>query len=120
MMTGCEARVRAATIGRRDFLKFGAGAGAIMALGARQGSAQSGTSRPVSIDLHTHWAPEPYVKALAELGRPPAITPNPLNFDLDKRLGWMDAHGVQMAVLTLNGGMPWQQHMDTRSSTGTT
>ena len=37
-MTGCEARVRAATIGRRDFLKFGAGAGAIMALSARQGS----------------------------------------------------------------------------------
>jgi predicted TIM-barrel fold metal-dependent hydrolase len=42
------------------------------------------------------------------LGRPPAITPNPLNFDLAKRLEWMDAHGVQMAVLTLNGGMPWQ------------
>ena len=107
-MKGSEARARVATIGRRDFIKFGAGVSAIMALSARQGSPQRETSRPVSIDLHTHWAPEPYVKALAELGRPPAITPNPLNFDLDKRLEWMDAHGVQMAVLTLNGGMPWQ------------
>src|ERR1700726_4841768 len=62
-----------------------------------------GTIRPVSVDCHTHWAPEPYVKALAELGRPNGG--DPLNFDLDRRCKWMDAHGVQMLVLTLNGGM---------------
>jgi aminocarboxymuconate-semialdehyde decarboxylase len=108
MMKRFEARARVPTIGRRDFIKFGAGAGAMMALSTGPAPAQRETSRPVSIDLHTHWAPEPYVKALAELGRPSAITPNPLNFDLDKRLKWMDTHGVRTAVLTLNGGMPWQ------------
>lgn len=65
-----------------------------------------GTISPVSIDCHTHWAPEPYVKALAELGRPQGG--DPLNFNLDRRRKWMDAHGVQMLVLTLNGGMPYQ------------
>src|SRR5215469_17501705 len=62
--------------------------------------------RPISVDCHTHWAPEPYVKALAELGRPNGG--DPLNFDLDRRCKWMDEHGVQMLVLTLNGGMPYQ------------
>ena len=28
--------------------------------------------------------------------------------NLEKRIAWMDAHGVQMHVLTLSGGMPWQ------------
>jgi aminocarboxymuconate-semialdehyde decarboxylase len=114
---------------RREFLKVGVGAGGgavatPRALGsvaaAAQTSAQTasqtsdqpwnapprGAIRPVSIDCHTHWAPEAYVKALADLGRPNGG--DPLNFDLDRRRKWMDAHGVQMLVLTLNGGMPWQ------------
>src|ERR1700736_3410633 len=77
MMKRFGVRARVPTIGRRDFIKFGAGAGAMMALSTGPAPAQRETSRPVSIDLHTHWAPEPYVKALAELGRPSAITPNP-------------------------------------------
>jgi len=34
--------------------------------------------------------------------------PYPLDFDLDKRVTRMNEHGVQMHVLTLSGGMPWQ------------
>lgn len=71
--------------------------------------AQSEANRPGSIDAHAHWAPEGYVKYLAELGRPAASGPlNPLMYDLQKRLAWMDERGVRMHVLTLSGGMPWQ------------
>jgi aminocarboxymuconate-semialdehyde decarboxylase len=124
-MKDAEVDSRKSAIGRRDFIKIGAaaGAGAVMmtrALDAPEASAQTlaqtspqpwnlpprGTNQPVSIDVHTHWAPEAFVKALAELGRPQGG--DPLNFDLDRRRKWMDAHGVQMLVLTLNGGMPWQ------------
>ena len=120
--------VSKAAIARREFLRIGSDAktlrrgstAATEPLGLRQAagktSAQASAQpwnapprepiRPVSIDCHTHWAPEPYVKALAELGRPQGG--DPLNFDLDRRRKWMDAHGVQMLVLTLNGGMPYQ------------
>lgn len=112
---------------RREFLKMSPPDGlgtAAAALGAAAGTADAlapapaqksdqpwnapprGPIRPVSIDCHTHWAPEAYVKALADLGRPNGG--DPLNFDLDRRRKWMDEHGVQMLVLTLNGGMPYQ------------
>src|SRR4029077_15600642 len=58
-------------------------------------------------DLHAHWVPPPYAKAMADLGHPLG-NPFPLELDIDKRRQWMDEHGVQMCVLTLNGGMPWQ------------
>ena len=61
---------------------------------------------PISIDVHAHWAPEPYMKAKADLGRPDFISPT--NHDLDARAKWMDEHGEQMQVLTLGGFMPWQ------------
>ena len=62
-----------------------------------------------SIDAHAHWAPEAYVKLVEQLGRTAAGGAlNPLMFDLEKRLEWMDARGVQMHVLTLSGAMPWQ------------
>src|SRR5579871_1980996 len=61
---------------------------------------------PVSIDVHAHWAPEPYMKAKADLGRADFISPT--NHDLDARAKWMDEHGEQMQVLTLGGFMPWQ------------
>ena len=126
--------VKRSNIERRDFLKLGAGAGgammtmatmtgALAALGAEaaaQGQAQgkgeawweahpgkAGVGRPISIDMHAHWVPEPYAKALAELGHPVA-NPFPLDFDLDKRRQWMDQHGVQMHVLTMSGQAPWE------------
>ncbi len=94
---------------RRDFLKFSAGAVFAQAVPAWEARpANPKTIRPVSIDMHTHWAPEAYVKAQIEMGRPAPANRNPLDFDLDKRRKWMDEHGIQMHVLTLSGGMPWQ------------
>ena len=123
-------------IGRREFIKFasGAGAGAAAAMGLLNGvtpaaaaaapspQASSGqgvpwwaarpangkVGKPEAIDLHSHWSPEPYDKALAELGQPLA-NPYPLDYDLDKRRQWMDEHGDLMHCLTLSGAMPWQR-----------
>jgi aminocarboxymuconate-semialdehyde decarboxylase len=108
LMNHFEVDAQTAAIRRRDFIKLGAGAGVMMALDPLGASAQSTASRPISIDLHTHWVPEAYEKALAQLKRPTPASTNPLDFDLDKRRKWMDEHGVQMHVLTLSGGMPWQ------------
>ena len=113
------------TIGRRDFIKVGAGAAAtINMLNAVPASAQApssqgvpwwaarpgkgGVGKPEAIDMHSHWSPEPYGKALAELGQPLA-NPYPLDYDLDKRRQWMDDHGDLMHCLTLSGAMPWQR-----------
>jgi aminocarboxymuconate-semialdehyde decarboxylase len=108
-------------LGRRDFMKIGAGgAGALMAalpssLPAAQAGegwwdahpGKGGVGKPVSIDCHAHWFPTPYTKALADLGRPLA-NPYPLDNDLAKRIEWMDEHGVLTHCLTLSGAMPWQ------------
>src|SRR5579864_6006927 len=48
--------------------------------------------KPEAIDLHSHWSPEPYDKALAAIGQP-LNNPFPLDYDLDKRRQWMDEHG---------------------------
>ena len=62
-----------------------------------------------SIDAHAHWAPEPYARLVAKLGREAGTAAlQPLMSDLEKRLQWMDERGVQMHVLTLSGSMPWQ------------
>jgi aminocarboxymuconate-semialdehyde decarboxylase len=91
-------------ISRRHFLR--GGAGAALALAVPPGRAQKSPAR--SIDVHTHWTPEAYRKAMVELGHAGDLDANPLTFDLDKRRRWMDEHGVQMHVLTLSGRMPWQ------------
>ena len=66
-------------------------------------------TQPGSIDAHAHWTPPAYVELVESLGHAASgSAPNPLMFDLEKRLTWMDARGVQMHVLTLSGGMPWQ------------
>ena len=120
-------------IGRRDFLKGSAAATAASVMISRDATAQAGNpslagdnsyaakltaagvspsnvpQRPgpaISIDVHCHWAPEAYMKAKADLGRPDFI--NPSNHDLPLRLKWMDEHGEKMQVLTLGGFMPWQ------------
>ncbi|HJT86826.1 MAG TPA: amidohydrolase family protein [Bryobacteraceae bacterium] len=98
-------------IGRRGFLGSAAGAAVLLAGNA---SAQ-GTVYAGSIDCHAHWSPAVYRKALSEAKpRPGATAPprggnrNPLDFDLEKRIAWMDAHGVAMHVLTISGQMPWE------------
>ena len=122
-MNDSEGPSRPSILGRRGFIRAGAGAGlgAVTTMrpaaaapaetspqpwwDARPSSAKA--NRPVAIDLHAHWVPPPYAKAMADLGRPIG-NPYPLELDLDQRRKWMDEHGVQMHVLTLNGGMPWQ------------
>lgn len=103
---------------RRDFIKLSAGVGAVAmtALEAGQALAQGTNEKPRSIDLHTHWTPAAYNEAIAKLkmpagatvgsGSPPSADSPTVN--LEKRIQWMDTHGVEMHVLTLSGGMPWE------------
>lgn len=69
---------------------------------------KAAAAKPEAIDMHAHWSPEPYNKALAALGQPIA-NPYPLDHDLDQRRQWMDDHGDLMHCLTLSGAMPWQR-----------
>jgi len=124
-MSNSEWAVVKATLGRRNFMRLGAGAAAaINMLNAVKASAQSpasqgvpwwaarpgkgGVGKPVAIDMHAHWSPEPYQKALAAVGQPIA-NPYPLDYDLDQRRRWMDDHGDLIHCLTLSGAMPWQR-----------
>jgi aminocarboxymuconate-semialdehyde decarboxylase len=99
-------------IDRRDFIKLGAGVGAMMLaeLSAPEASAQRPAAKPGSVDVHAHWVPDSYAKALVQLGRPTTSIHNPLELDsnLNQRIKWMDERGVKMHLLTLDGGMPWQ------------
>src|SRR5579862_3674362 len=111
-------------LGRREFFKIGVAGAAATALPAALSAepaetrtkgvdwwdakpGKGGVGKPVAIDCHAHWSPEPYNKALADLGQPIANN-YPLNYELEKRLEWMDQHGVLMHCLTLSGSMPWQ------------
>jgi aminocarboxymuconate-semialdehyde decarboxylase len=121
------------SIGRREFIWLGAAAGTAAAAitggvqevaAAQQALGKSteetlegwklgpvGATKPVSVDVHVHWTPEEYARILMDLGRPVnsgggSLTP--LKRDLDQRVQWMDAHGVQIFIMTLSGGMPWQ------------
>jgi aminocarboxymuconate-semialdehyde decarboxylase len=126
-----------AKFGRRDFMKTGALAAAagVVGAGSRRALAQETVAaagaralgglsyalsgpdkpwtapqrkvgRPMTVDIHTHWAPEVYLKAKAELGRPDFL--NPINYDMDHRIQWMDELGIETIMLTLGGFMPWQ------------
>src|SRR6202162_5344964 len=120
-MKNSDAREKGSALGRRDFVKIGVGGAMMTALPASAAAqtkqkgvdwwdakpGKAGVGKPVAIDCHSHWSPDPYNKALADLGHP--IENNyPLNSDLEKRLQWMDEHGVLMHCLTLSGSMPWQ------------
>jgi aminocarboxymuconate-semialdehyde decarboxylase len=116
-MSDCKHQTPCEAMNRRDFIKLGAGVGAVAvtALEARSALAQGANAHRGSIDLHNHWTPVAFNEAIAKLNMPAgapfggaAGPPNPLSYDLEKRLAWMDAHDVQMHVLTLSGSMPWQ------------
>lgn len=121
-MQDSESPSRPHSLWRRDFIKAAAGAAVAMTVlkadaatpqaqplqpwwAARPSSADA--NRPVAIDLHAHWVPAPYAKAMAEIGQP-IRNIYPLEADIAPRVKWMDEHGVQMHLLTLSGGMPWQ------------
>jgi aminocarboxymuconate-semialdehyde decarboxylase len=123
---------RGTKLGRREFMRLGAGAAAgaaaftaVSSRAAAQAESAASESahgvpwwaarpaggkvgKPEAIDLHSHWSPEPYDKALAAMGKPLANT-YPLDYDLDKRRQWMDEHGDLMHCLTLSGAMPWSR-----------
>ena len=102
------------TLDRRGFIKLGAGVGAVAmsALEAGQILAQGTPGKGKSIDLHTHWTPPAYNEAISKLHMPPEAATGTSAFgaadapsvNLEKRVAWMDSHGVQMHVLTLSGG----------------
>jgi aminocarboxymuconate-semialdehyde decarboxylase len=100
-------------LGRRDFVKLGLGAGALAAAGfsSREASAQTNgwdmtsSGPPVSIDVHSHWTPEAYQRAMADMFGRGQVTP--LADTLKTRIDRMDKTGVKMLVLTLSGGQPW-------------
>jgi aminocarboxymuconate-semialdehyde decarboxylase len=117
---------------RRDFIRTSALAGAAGMLGSKTVVAQNrsapprsyagsssyavtGPQRPwttpqrpgpaVSIDMHTHWAPEGYLKAKAELSQPDFL--DPINYDMARRKKLMEALGIKTSLLTLGGFRPW-------------
>jgi len=62
-----------------------------------------------SIDAHAHWSPQPYMQyAEQQGGKIASGVPNPLMYDLEARIKWMESRNVKMHVLSLSGGMPWQ------------
>ena len=114
---------RSRKFGRRDFIKMGAAAGTLGIAGMTAGTAPAQTaqtsaaprpwnvpqramSQPFSVDTHCHWAPQAYMQALMDAGDRRVY--DPLNYDMERRVKWMDQRGMQTLVLTLNGGMPWQ------------
>ncbi len=108
-------------VSRRGFLATGCcavGVGAVA--GTRVASAQSGASGLGAVDVHAHYFPERFVKAINEEGGPPGVSfdlsrPDapifvigggrlPIDvtyWDLDKRLQRMNAQGVTLHALSL-------------------
>ena len=108
-MNDSDVSAQGPAIGRRDLVRLGAGAAMMTALHGHKVWAQTGATRPVSIDMNTRWAPEGYTRMMVNLGREArGGTPNPLNVDLERRVKWMDEHGVQTQLLSLGNRMPWQ------------
>ena len=74
----------------------------MMLASSRPGRAQGDSGPPGIVDVHAHWHPQPYVDAMHALGRTGGpLARNPLNVDLDRRLEWMDEHGVETHCLTI-------------------
>ncbi|OFW11933.1 MAG: hypothetical protein A3F69_05610 [Acidobacteria bacterium RIFCSPLOWO2_12_FULL_66_10] len=100
-------------------MKIGAGGGALMSMLIADGAAaqkqsawetqpsKKGFGRPYSIDMHSHWTPASYLKAQSEMGHRQS-NDHPLYADLPGRVKWMDEREIQIHVLTLDGGSPWQ------------
>src|SRR2546428_12153954 len=116
-------------IGRRDFIRVAIGAAA--AIGGLKGvpacaqapPSQASSSqglpwwaarpkgavgKPEAIDMHSHWSPEPYDKALADPGQP-LPNPYPLEYDVDKRRQWMHNYVDLMPFLTPSPAMRCQR-----------
>src|SRR6266849_3339328 len=98
MMKNLEVETRTSTVGRREFLKMGAGGGALAmaAVGAPAAFAETDASHSGSSDIHSHWMPEIYAKPLNHLRPGIAASTNSLDSDLEKTRHRLDQHGVHM------------------------
>ena len=110
-----------AAVSRRDLLGIGCGAAAFgVAAGAARLEAQRGGPGRSAIDVHAHYFPEPFIKAINEQGGPPGVSfdlsaPDapifvigggriPIDvtyWDLDRRIQRMNAQGVTLHALSL-------------------
>jgi len=132
-MRDSHAAIGKSGIGRRDFVKLGAGAGAITMLSACAGTEKAAAPPPaaggsaaaqdaekviwetpqskrpnISVDVHAHWSPESYVQALRDVGRKGSDEPiQALIENLKTKIKFMDEKSVKMLVLTLGGRQPW-------------
>ncbi len=93
--------LRRSGIDRRGFLKFGIGAGAWVSLFSARAPSAWAQIRPGSVDMHAHWTPEAYNRALSDVGATPRQNNSPYNTDLGQRVRWMDERGVQTHCLTI-------------------
>ena len=109
------------SLSRREFLTWGCcAAGLSASVGARTAAAQSRGTRQGAVDVHAHYFPERFVKAINEQGGPPGVSfdlskPDgpvfvigggriPIDvtyWDLDKRIQRMNAQGVTTHALSL-------------------
>ena len=58
--------------------------------------------------FHAHWVPPAIRQGDGGPRAARSATPSRSSSTSTSARKWMDEHGVQMHVLTLNGGMPWQ------------
>ena len=104
-------------IGRRKFIQLGAASAVgLAASGAREVSAQT-PDRPshgACLKSRSASLSQLILMPLGARGLHESVDAggrqarlDPLNFDLNRRVKWMDQRGMQTQVLTLNGGMPW-------------
>jgi aminocarboxymuconate-semialdehyde decarboxylase len=125
---GLEASAKA----RRDFLKLGAGAGALTMLAGYsdpgfdkaaeppQASESAGakdaetvvwemrqSQRPaISVDVHAHWDPPSFDDAQNEVGGFRGARQS-LSQQLADNIKWMDERSVQAVIFTVSGRKPW-------------
>src|ERR1700730_7455191 len=116
---------------RRDFLRLGAGAGALTMLAGYsdpgfdkaaepQASESAGakeaetvvwemrqSQRPaISVDVHAHWDPPTFDDAQNEVGGFRGARQS-LSQQLADNIKWMDERSVQAVIFTVSGRKPW-------------
>lgn len=123
-MMNCGSCLEAALHLRTLLGAGGLGAGLVALLGAQRATGEVGSANGRAIDVHAHYYPEGFLKAIAEEGGPPAFSVDrsdpaqprvtrgtfslaldPTYWDLDKRVVRMDAQRVDVHALSLTQPM---------------
>jgi len=126
-----HAAVGTSGVGRRDFVKLGAAAGALTMLNACAGPAPPAAPPPaaggaaaaqdaekviwespqskrpnISVDVHAHWSPPSFANAQKEVGGGRGSTRSLMD-ELNDNIKWMDEKSVQAVIWTVSGRKPW-------------